>query len=530
MTRQEEFHFLLHNHMLGYYNCCEQITIFLEEKKKHLTYNYFTIFVFDERLHPENSREYLNSKPIALTKALNLGCIRKVITLPEAEQVFGTLCQALPGGVVDIGDGALQVGHMEMPSRVFVPRDSTKTSSLNRILKNNFTNGSYIMEFFDVQKQIRGLFGKEAVQKAAREIYQLIPIDLFTVSDRIGNILFQFPSINIQFSYTKDEKKKELIYYIQFDERLQADSEENNFQYELEAQIVYDDNITAYNKQAVPGTGTVRLDMGETRELCRSVLSEHNSNLILSSQESNFIEEIRLRMHMGQQHGERRTLYDAQGNAIRHIEIVSGETMPINSGGKQEWKELVKGRRYRQRMEELDRRLEFIHYGLGGIDEREKALRDIRILMNRGDGSKVYLWDPYLDAKDLLETWYDTETYGLELRCITAAAGAGQAIKEWMEEQARLLEAGSNQHGIHMDFRCQWGNYGYGFHDRFLMIVGDEDREDSQVWSLGASINGLGKKHHIVQKVQHPQPIVDAFEGLWDMLPAQQCRIWKHGG
>ena len=81
------------------------------------------------------------------------------------------------------------------------------------------------------------------------------------------------------------------------------------------------------------------------------------------------------------------------------------------------------------------------------------------------DGHRVYLWDPYLSAQDLLDTWYYTKTYGLELKAITSRAdcdkgsdgAAGQKnMQDWMREQARILEQGSNQYGINLEFRCQW--------------------------------------------------------------------------
>lgn len=53
--------------------------------------------------------------------------------------------------------------------------------------------------------------------------------------------------------------------------------------------------------------------------------------------------------------------------------------------------------------------------------------------------------------------------------------------------------------------------------------------EKPRVWSIGTSINSLGKKHHIIQSVEHPQIIVDAFEELWDELDSEECLVWKRG-
>ena len=54
-----------------------------------------------------------------------------------------------------------------------------------------------------------------------------------------------------------------------------------------------------------------------------------------------------------------------------------------------------------------------------------------------------------------------------------------------------------------------------------------EESNKPQVWSLGSSVNSLGKKHHIIQCVEHPQMIVDTFEVLWDELSDPECLVWK---
>jgi hypothetical protein len=90
------------------------------------------------------------------------------------------------------------------------------------------------------------------------------------------------------------------------------------------------------------------------------------------------------------------------------------------------------------------------------------------------------------------------------------------------------MDERSNHYGIHAELRCQWGEHGYNFHDRFLMVL-RSDREKPCVWSLGTSINSLGKKHHIIQSVEHPQMIVDTFEELWNDLNVPECLVWKRG-
>lgn len=151
-------------------------------------------------------------------------------------------------------------------------------------------------------------------------------------------------------------------------------------------------------------------------------------------------------------------------------------------------------------------------------------------LMSRGEGGKVYLWDPYLTVDDLLDTWYYTKTFGMQLWAVTSREIADKkhmSVEEWIREQRQRIEQGSNHYGIRAELRCQWNGHGYHFHDRFLMTL--PPNRKTRVWSLGTSVNSLGQKHHIIQSVEHSQMIVDAFEELWQELSAEECLVWKKG-
>lgn len=550
MEKMQEFDSLLHAECLGFYNCCEVITAFLSDRKDRRTYHFITVFVMEERPVFEKEKTYLTDKPVRLSDRFCLGCQKKLVDLESVRESYkrlsetaGDTCGPLEKAVgtcglseavhrtCDIGDGELTVGRLKQLNKVFVPQDSTKTSKLNRILKNNFRNGSYVMEFFDVEKTIRDVLGGKLTQKAAEELYGILPIDLFTVSDRIGSFLFQFPSSSVHMSFREDEKMEQMCFKIETERRLADES--RKMKCLLTVENPEDDNMVGFGCQEVLIPGSAKLYLGDTAGLCTKRLVDCKSGFILCEETGNLIREIGMRVHMGSQFGKEREIYNDKGELEAEVSVVSAENVAMKSEEIQEWKTFINDRRYKLRMEELDRRMEFIQYGVDEYPERERALSDIRKLMNRGDGYTVYLWDPYLNAQDLLDTWYYTTGYGMELKCITSAGGHEKeklTVIDWMEEQKKRLEGGSNQYGISVEFRCQWGTFGYGFHDRFLMIVDREGKKASEVWSLGASLNSLGTRHHIIQKVLHPQPVVDAFERLWDMLPPEHCQIWKHGG
>lgn len=113
---------------------------------------------------------------------------------------------------MDIGDGCLQIGRFEMVPKTFIPQNSKVEITMNKGLKNNFQNGSYILEFFDAEERVKNLFSKKELRKITETIFDCIPIDLFTLSDRIGNFIFRFPSINTRVTY-ETNKEENVLYY-----------------------------------------------------------------------------------------------------------------------------------------------------------------------------------------------------------------------------------------------------------------------------------------------------------------------------
>ena len=63
------------------------------------------------------------------------------------------------------------------------------------------------------------------------------------------------------------------------------------------------------------------------------------------------------------------------------------------------------------------------------------------------------------------------------------------------------------------------------------VIIGHSERrqyfkEDNEMVNRNIRKNN---KHHIIQSVEHPQMMIDAFEELWNELDAPECLVWKKG-
>lgn len=510
---------------LGDYNCCEMISIILWNKMRKSASNLYTIFTFEERMSVDEKTEYLFEKLERITDEYSVGIQRKVFEASKIRDIFKMICTSRENLSIDIGDGDLQVGHLEGVTKVFIQQDSTIEILLNKVLKNNFRNGSYVMEFFDIDKTVLKIWTPKELEKLTEKIHSVIPIDLFSVSDRIGNFVFQFPSLNVKSSYFTNELESELTYQVSFRKECEEDDE-----FILLSEGNADDSVAAFGTKIFTRDGCdVTFTVGDASRICKTTIIDMKRQLILSRQDTSIIRKLSTIMEMGSQYNKQRLIYDENGSLISTLEPVYAENICVGPPIYRMRDDYIRNRQYARRVEELYARAEFRRYGRNA--QANKAVIDVIALMNRVKIGKVYLWDPYLTVEDLLHTWYFTTSMNVKLYAITSgeiAEKSKMSVHTWISEQQKIMDKRSNHYGIHAELRCQWGDYGYSFHDRFLMNVRKEvDRP--QVWSLGTSINSLGDKHHIVQSVEHPQMLVDAFEELWEELSNPECLVWKRG-
>lgn len=137
------------------------------------------------------------------------------IAIEDAVKAYGEIVAGAkkintPLGHLNIFDAT------EIPP-IFAPIDSTQTILLNRVLKNNFCGGSMVLEWFVSKDHIYELFEEKYLQQALLRICELLPIDLFSLSDRVENVLFQLPS-QIAFCHLSGSAN-DTICTICFDER-----------------------------------------------------------------------------------------------------------------------------------------------------------------------------------------------------------------------------------------------------------------------------------------------------------------------
>jgi hypothetical protein len=294
----------------------------------------------------------------------------------------------------------------------------------------------------------------------------------------------------------------------------------------------------------------IELSLGDSNNLELKVFNKNNG-LVYTNSLQNFIKNINTSFGLGLQNSEPRIFKDSLGNE-KKVNLLSF-SMGTVSGKSFDYDTRTKRRMFQNEIIKRSGRFLNVHAG-----EREKALDFVRkrIEENGPRCSEIWLWDPYLDYKGILDTLYFTSYCDVVLKCITSFKKYKKKIDDqknysvlecfkilrilWANRkdepskylafrklQREGLLSSTNNRGINLDFRAAHDCYGFDFHDRFLFLIPKASDEIPTVYSLGTSISGLGKSHHLIQQTLDPRNIVETFKELWVLLDNEESKILK---
>ena len=158
------------------------------------------------------------------------------------------------------------------------------------------------------------------------------------------------------------------------------------------------------------------------------------------------------------------------------------------------------------------------------------------------DLQEIWLVDPYLSANDILKTVVFCGKYGINIKCLThittingniatriedkEVGGVGRTNATVMKFREILTNTIPEDSDMKLEFRTASGTTGVSFHDRYLILKYGINK--SRVWSLGISVNSLGKSHHILQIVQSPMDVIDTIDTIWGQSSTEACLIYKN--
>lgn len=297
---------------LGFYKSCEVTTVFMINKASKQTFNYFSIFVFHEGKALKENIEYLTEKPLRVSDEYILGICRYYLTMEEAYESFNKIRHSQ--SLINKG-GELQIGKLNLINKQFVPQNGTTEVCLNRVLKNNFMNGCYIYEFFNNNKNIVSNLTKNQRKKIADFILKYVPIDLHVLQDRIGNIIFQFPSNLITLKSSSSNDTSTLNITLNTDDRI-TDKE----RYCILVSNEFDGCLTGIRYNSVKNNQNTILDIGDTDNLIKARVYDKISNLVVYEANYSLIKEINTRFNIGSEFPKKRNMIMPEGKVDIEVE------------------------------------------------------------------------------------------------------------------------------------------------------------------------------------------------------------------
>ena len=467
----------------------------------------------------------------------------------------------------NLNESTLNTNTLKFVPKLFVPPNGTYESSLNNILKNNFFNGSYLLEQFDEEKTSLKLFfhDPQELLKVSEEIQKYWPLKLAKMTDRLGNILYQFPItvLRSKFSNSPDEKSYKCTF--SWDSRVTSS---NRKCFIITVNENREENLVNAKNSVRLNTSPQKIAVDSLTGRPIHFIYDTTNKLILEASSVQIIKNINISLNI--QCSEPRT-FEIDGK-IHKVDVATSRNIPMGFSNSKNYIDWSKRRIFEEETRTLEKNLKFKQYGLN--DETLKsAIEDIRQIINKHakKSKSVYLWDPYLDAKGLKNTLFFIETANIECRAISSSkifqrqgrftmpdldtslitfrkwwnlnmkifkSKIGRThskekdelrFNQWkqnMRDELSGESSSTNNYLLNLKFKCQYGQFGRPFHDRFIIFPMADGH--TKCWSIGTSINSLGKAHHhIIQEISNAKQIEMAFDQLWEELLDDPCLVWS---
>lgn len=517
-----DFNHLSKDGVLGHYKECELTHVFIFEKDSNRFYHYFAVLSYEEfeEFEANRKKSYLTKSLVKVNNKYKMGISQMRITLENASDIFNQLCST---SLKINGTNFIIPKDIQLLPKTHIPTlwgyDGVM---LNKVLKPNFWGDKYILEFIALENSLSTIFTAEELRKINAEILKVIQIDLESVYDRIGSFIIQFPITLITGNARLSEDWCKAIISI-------SASQQINYQNDLFCYIrtTLDDVVTGFHCYK----GTVEnkeLNLGDSNNLEFKIFNQSNG-IIYKNSMTNFLRGINSNFGISSCNAEPRIFFDSNGNKIK--KNLFSYSLAVSVGESNSYDTRTNKRILQNEIIRKSGRCLNLHDG-----EREKALNFIRKSINKKASacSEVWLWDPFLRQPDIFDTLYFIENQDILMKCITSFKKNKRqenetcSFEEFKEkEKANFLNKSENNLGVKLELRVVHSNFGFDFHDRFLFLIPIKKDEIPTVFSLGTSINRLGKTHHLIQQALDPRNIVESFKELWMLLDNKESTIVK---
>lgn len=540
---------LTNSGVIGAYHYCKVDQIVLFDKKIGIAWNYFTHVHFSSSYDSAAESTLLRS-PTTLQNGLQLFVSQYSM---RKERFIDCVYTALSTGIWNYTDSKLTEGDkidsVFLTRTKFVAENDPTGSYYNNVIPlekslygSNFCGNYYVFELYARGERLKELLRDKDV-KEIQEILHKCKLNyrLDELPDRIGNIVCRFDIESL-----KAEPTKVGAYGMTYNLAL-ATGIEHEIKLHLHIEQEHDRLLYTYvDEEFCLKPGEI-VEKGVGPHQCKTTLtiSDAESNLILfrsvadQSVCSNYRGQITPEYITGSLFHRYRKVkvgsieHDIELNEIKMIgNLPSLIEMADAAERQQSWQDA------------FFKEQNYLHvYNAGQHDE---ALHDIRAIINTQllwDLDEIRIVDPYLSPNDILNTVAFCEKPGIRVCCLTnihtisrnkdakaeilTDETQGTTFDEIRNSFRKQLEDGlGRETDLQLSFRTVHGNNGSGFHDRYLILKYQVNK--TRVWSLGTSVNSVGKSHHIVQIVESPTLIDNFFDEVWMQTDSDKCKIYDY--
>ena len=533
--------------VVGAYKECELTHVYLLEIESEKLYHYYAVLSYEEYAESNEvfKKIFLTQKPVKINNKYKLGIKQSRLSFICAKDIFDGLC----------------AGNLSVEKKTFCTAKSftvlpkthipsywdNNVPLLHKVLKPNFWGDNYIIEFFSNQNPFEGSLLDKDFININKNIEKYINIDLESINDRIGSFIFQFPITLIE----TDIRSKMDWCNAEFSIKTYHPFNQNEniisiISTDLDNVITGCNNIEGICKNHL-------FEVGDSNNFRLLVINKENK-LIYRHFKGNYLRYINISGGIGLYNSEPRIFTNSDNEEIS-IDLFSNNFDAGNSSNGNYSERIQKRMRHNNAIKASGKFAMF-------NNQRKEALLYIRNLIqkNYNDVSEIWMLDPYLLSKDIIDTLYYHSQRDVKLKCITSYKKSRLLIepqvvnenrffhsfkwffrlfktekqksgnyyfKKYKSEQKNYFLTHSNNLGIILEYRVTHENIGFDFHDRFLFFIPKEADGIPTAYSLGTSVNSLGKAHHIIQKVPDSKKLVHTFQELWNLLDNESSIIIK---
>ncbi len=488
MLRMKE---LIKPGVLGFYNSCEAVQIYLIDKRENPQkyINVYTIFTFEEKEYIELDKEHRGRKRIDDDFTL---CFDKhYFSLKQSLDIFSKLIHS----EFEEDYIVLKGSSLKLLSKQYIPPD--EENRLNNILKNNFFSGSYIYEFFEEDKSNFDYFknDSEKHKKLVDRILEVLPMDFSLNDDRLGNYVFQLPITILNLNYHANDTFDG--FYIDFEWNNKLDTIP---ECSITNTIKIEHNFLSNNIVDYDGGETQFIDTGSLDKISNSLIWRRNPNLLVYSCCPRFIRKIKVII------GEKDKTDLIKEKPKNYVDIINS-TITENQLNSQENKS-----------------------SLLSTNKQKSSMTFLQELIKKYGQKEVFIIDPYLSYKELLSLFSPLNLANIKIKAMTSkkvlsnfSSGNKISMEEFMEINRNNIILHRNNFKYNMEFIIT--DYSEKLHDRFL-IFPNSGQPNNKTYFIGTSLNTVEKNINLIQEVDNGNEILELFEKIWSKFDEPKYKIW----